>query len=224
MEVLPQIILAASERPHGGSWVFLWDLELAKRTRTLPPVVIRITSHHAPLLWPPTTGQTFYPFPFSMSDIEQDNEGNLPSVELTIDNTARTLMRYVHAADGFEGNRATLYLTHADALSTSPPQQLQVDLEVASATASDEAISLRLEMVNLNAKRLPQSRYVQGTCRWKYGGPECSFPITATTSLLTCGKRIVDCIERGEDELARGLPRLHPKRFGAFPGIPTQRA
>lgn len=223
MPTLPPLIQQATERPHGGEYVLLWDVEVQKRTKTVAPFVFRMTSRAAPTVWPPTTGETFYPFPFEMGEIEQDNEGNLPAVDLAIDNTTRALMRYLHEGQGFEGNRATLYITHADALSTSPAQHMEAVFEVSSAVANDENIALRLALVNLNEKRLPQHRYVQAKCRRKFGGVECAYPITPTAAFDTCPKTVAACTARGDDEVARGLPRLHPRRFGGFPGIATQR-
>lgn len=223
MLTLPTNLLAASEDPHGGRWVLLWDIELERRTLTLPPIVFRITSAPQQVTWPPSTGETFYPFGFGMTPIEQDNEGNLPSVDLAIDNTGRTLMRQLHDGKGFEGNRATLYLTHQSAIDGAVDESIEFEFQVSSATAAQDSITLRLEAVNLNEKRLPWGRYVQGTCRWQFGGLECAYAITPTAAFDTCPKTIAACTLRGDDEVARNLPRLHPRRFGGFPGIATQR-
>ena len=223
MLTLSTNMLAASENPHGGRWVFLWDIELQRRTKTLPPVVFRMTSAPEPVTWPPSTGETFYPFAFGMTPIEQDNEGNLPAVDLAVDNTGRQLMRQVHDGEGFEGNRATLYLTHQSAIDAAASEAIEFEFQISSATAAQDAITLRLEATNLNEKRAPWGRYIQGTCRWQFGGIECGYPITPTAAFTTCNKGIADCTLRGDDEVARQLPRLHPRRFGGFPGIATQR-
>ena len=169
---LPTTLQAAAERAHGlgKPWVWLWDIELHRRTKTVPPLVFRMTSHNADVVWPPSTGVTFYPFAFGHSDLEQSNDGDLPSIELTVDNTARTLMRYMHAVEGFAGNRATLYLTHADALTATPAQQIRFDFRIAAAIAGNESVSLRCEATNWNERRIPTARYLQGNCRWKFGG------------------------------------------------------
>lgn len=229
--ILPATLQTAAERAHGlgKPWVWLWDIELHKRTKTVPPLVFRMTSHYADVSWPPTSpggdvGETFYPFAFGHSEIEQNSDGDLPSLELSVDNTARTLMRYLHAAEGFEGNRATLWLTHADALTTYPAQEIRFNFNVAAAIASNESVTLRCEMTNWNDKRIPTARYIQGNCRWKFGGIECAYPITPSAAFTDCPKTLAACDARGDDEVSRGLPRLHPKRYGGFPGIQTQRS
>lgn len=221
--ILPDAMKAASERPHGRSaWVWLWDLEVHRRTSVLPAVVFLFTSSPTPVSWPPgPSARTFHPFPFDMSDVEQTNEGDLPSLDLAVDNTARTLMRYLHDGQGFEGNRATAYLTHAEGLGDG--EHLQFDFVVASAVASVESVTLRLEQPNYFQVRSPASRFVARRCRWRFGSPECGYPITSAAGFTTCSKTIDDCIERGQDEAFRRLPVLHPRRFGGFPGIPAQR-
>jgi phage-related protein len=230
--VLPGTLRTATERPHARApWVWLWDLEVERRTKTLPPVVFLFNSTERELLWPPTSGgaapaRTFYPFPFDQTEIEQTQEGDLPALDLALDNTARTLMRYLHSGRGFEGNRATLYLTHADALLAPvyPNEQaIRFDFVVASAVASETSVTLRLEQPNFFQVRVPADRFVARRCRWKFGSPECGYPVTAVAAFTDCNKTIDDCIERGEDEAFRRLPVLHPRRFGGFPGIPTQR-
>ena len=47
--------------------------------------------------------------------------------------------------------------------------------------------------------------------------------VNAVAAYTTCPKTLGACIARGQDHAARGLPVLHPARFGGFPGIPRQR-
>lgn len=313
---LPVQLQYVGERPHGRDpWIWMWELELAKRTVALPPVVFRMTSADRTVPWPPraattasmtvttyavpTRGRftaatstftgwvagdlvdvagsalgslgsggnnttqavvyavasngsyvellgafvaegprsfsltvgptpvTYYPFPFLMGEIEQTQEGDLPSLELNVDNTARTLMSVLHDGGGFQGNRATLVLTHTGSLA-SPPypnhQFFTYRFTIASAAATNSAVQLRLESPSFFQQRVPRDRFLGKRCRWLFGSRECGYPITPFSAFTTCNKDLADCIERGEDEVARFLPRLHPRRFGGFPGIPQQRA
>jgi len=222
-------MLAASERPHGRTpWVWLWELELERRTKVLPAVVFRFNSSDDEITWPPGAGapDTFYPFPCDWSEIEESNEGDLPGIDLIVDNTSRTLARFIHAANGFQGNAATLILTHADALAAPayPNHEFfRFDFVVSDAVVTAETVTLRLEQASFFEVRVPTDRYVAGRCRWRFGSIECGYPITAVAAYTTCNKTLADCIARGEDEVFRRIPKLHPKRFGGFPGIPQQR-
>ena len=69
----------------------------------------------------------------------------------------------------------------------------------------------------------PQDRYVASRCRWEFGSGQCGYVVNAVAAYTTCPKTLSACIARGQDHAARGLPVLHPARFGGFPGIPRQR-
>lgn len=228
---LPTLMRTAAEKPQQpAAWVWLWELEIKRRSATLPAVLLRMTSLDREVEWPPAATApprlTWFPFPFSHGAIESSQDGNLPSVDLTLDNTTRTLMRHLHAGQGFEGNRATLFLVHESALASPsyPSHEFRRwDFVIASSAATEDAITFRLEHPNLFDARVPADRFVAQRCRWKHGGPECGYPITPVAAFQTCDKSIGQCIDHGVDELERRLPVLHPKRYGGFPGIPVQR-
>jgi phage-related protein len=197
-----------------GAWIEVSGTGFASETRSLT-----ITLGPTPV--------TFYPFPFSMGEIEADQEGNLPSIDLQVDNTSRVLMSTLHDAGGFEGNRASLVLTHASAIASPPypnEQALAFRFRIAQAVASNSAIALKLESPQFFTQGIPRDRFVSKRCRWLFGSRECGYPITPFAAFTTCEKTIAACIARGDDEVARLLPRQHPKRFGGFPGIPQSRA
>lgn len=232
MITLGQALQQVSERPHGRDrWIILWEIELVRATTTLPPVVFRMTSRKEPTDWPPGTSPpraTYYPFPFDQSPIEQTNEASLPAVDLAIDNTTKINMALLHAGDGFEGNRATLIVTNEAALAGPdyPNQhEMRWDFVIASAIATPETISFRLEQPNLLQRLVPADRFVARRCRFagRFGGEECGYPVNEVAAFTSCGGTIEECIERGEDEALRRLPVLHPRRFGGFLGIPAQR-
>jgi phage-related protein len=168
---------------------------------------------------------TWEPFPFTFSPIEQTQEGDLSSIDLSVDNTARTLMRFLHDGHGLEGNRATLFLVYRNGLAiTYPAHEFQrFDLEVQLAGATDEAVTFRLGMPNWFAIQSPSARYIPKKCRWQFGSPECGYVINEFAAFVRCSKLIDACVVRGDDMVARGLPAIHPGNFGGHPGIPTQR-
>ena len=172
------------------------------------------------------TPTTFYPFPFQMGEQKQDQDGNLPSLELTIDNTTRLLMSALHKASGFEGNRATAILTHESCIATPGypfHQSIEQSFTIVNAIASSGSIVLKLEPPQFFQQALPRDRFIAARCRWLHGGPECGYAITPFAGFTTCNHTVSDCTAHGDDEVSRFLPRLHPKRFGGFPGIPQQR-
>lgn len=223
------------ERPHGNvadQLLWLIELQVAKAYRSgatiVPSVVARFCSDSQAIKWPigtPNFLQEWYPINFTFNAIEQDQEGNLPQLDLSIDNTTRALMRVLHSGDGMEGNYCHIYLVPRSTLSIASPNHVfQVwKLDVAATFATDEAITFRLEKTNFFQKMVPQDRFHAERCRWSFGSPECGYVINNIAAYTTCPKTVAACKLRGQDHAARGLPVLHPRRFGGFPGIPTQR-
>lgn len=231
--VLPDSFDTAEQPNSGEDYLWLVELVLRKSVRvsTNPDqfttgVVLRVCSNYEEVTWPlsnPET-KTWSPFSFGISPVESSGEGDLPQVQLQVDNTGRLLMSQLHEGNALEGNRCTLYLVPRNALSIAYPdhEYQQFDFSVVRAVADAERATFTLAKLNFFTKKAPQDRFIARRCRWQFGGEECGYVINATAAYSTCEKTVAACKLRGEDHLARGLPVLHPERFGGFPGIPKR--
>lgn len=217
---------AEIERPQGGSGsVWLLELTLDRGDIDSPPVITRLCDGNAEIQWPlgdPGT-TTWSPFPFTFSPVEQTNEGDLTQVQLTIDNSTRLLMRWLHAGNGFEGNPARLILVPRAALGIAYPNHEfeAVDLEVMAASADGTAVSLRLGAPNWFQIFTPQDRH-GSKCRWRFGTEGCVYVRNAFAAYTTCPGLIDACIARGADMIARGMQDTVPG-FGGKIGLTRQR-
>lgn len=229
---LPASFKSEIERPHGSNTIdWFIELQLTRPYKSgevvVPSTIIRITSRHTETAWPAgsPSSETWHPWNFTFTPIEQNQEGDLPQLDLTVDNTTRTLMRYLHNGDGLEGNYATMFLVPANALAIAHPNHefQRWDMQIAGAQATEDAVTFRLERANFFQRNAPQDRYIAARCRWEFGGTECGYVVNQVAAYTTCPKTIDACIARGADHASRGLPVLHPGRFGGFPGIPRQR-
>jgi phage-related protein len=234
---LPQTFKDEIERPQqSNAMLWLLDLVVSRGDVLVPPVILRIYNGQSTLTWPlgtadtttgrlPAGARTWYPFPFAHSGFEQNQEGDLPQVELTIDNTSRFLMQYLHDGDGLEGNAATLFLVPSNSLGLTYPNHefRHWELEVAGVIANEEAIGIRLERPNFLQRTSPGDRYIPSRCRWQFGGPQCGYVINGFAAFTRCPKTIAACIARGADMEERGLPEILPGNFGGHPGVSTQR-
>jgi len=224
--ILPTEFEGLIEQPHADSpYVWLWELVLDAPLTNPPsaPTWARLTSYDEDVSWPPGEGaKTWYSMSLEHSEIEQSGEGNLPSLSLLIDNTGRWLMPYLETFD-LDGNRATLFLINQKYVG-SAQAFIKWEFEIAGASANRSQVELKLADPNNLERRLPEDRYNAVRCRWtEFGGPECGYIINSAAAHASCDRTLAACVERGEDELARGLPVIHPKRFGGFAAIPVQR-
>lgn len=227
MIVLPTSFRTEGEKPHQSSpWIWLVRFT-AKQDNVTAPVLFCFTSYRQSITWPvgDASVQTYYPFPFQFSGMEEGTEGDLPQMDLAFDNSTRVMMDLAHTANGFDGAPVTLFLLNDSTKGIAAPnhQFLRWDYTVATCAANDKVLTLRLEPPNYFSQRVPEERYVANRCRWRHGGPECGYIVNAVAAYTSCDKTMTQCLAHGDDEVARNLPRLHPQRFGGFPGIPTER-
>jgi hypothetical protein len=225
--ILPSTVEQQGERPHATQpWVWLLQLQVSKGDIATPSVLLRSSSLDVPLEWPASnpTVQTWYPWPFTFSPIEQNQEGDLPQVQLSIDNSTRFLMPYLHNGK-IEGNQAVLMLVPTAALAIPYPDHefLHWDLRVGGVQATSSAITLRLERPNFFARTSPTDRYIPKRCRWSFGSHQCGYVQNAFAAFTSCDKSLAACIERGDDMTLRGLPPVLPGNYGGHPGIASRR-
>lgn len=202
---------------HGSS-PFCWCWVLPLHIDASLNLFVALTNHPAPV----TIGSVkFYPYAMKQSAIEQDGEGNMPQLTLSISNALRMLAPYLETPGderGMLGRIAYGYLVDAAA----PTVTLLWEFEIQSATLNGEAVTLRLEQRNLYQIKKPQDRYSASRCRFKFGGAECGYVINGAAAFTECDKSHPDCVARGADMAARNLPALQPGVFGGFLGIPQQ--
>jgi phage-related protein len=230
--ILPSSFDSKEEPNSSDKFHWFVEIQLQRSYRIspgsiAPALLARIVDHHEPIEWPLSAPSftEWDPFNFSLSPITQNQEGDLPVVQLSVDNVGRTLMLPLHEGQGLEGNYVHLDLVPRSGLSVAYPNEeyRKFEFQIASASADDEVVTFKLERANFFTRMAPQDRYSARRCRWAFGSDECGYVVNDVAGFTTCGKTMADCIARGEDHEARGLPVLHPQRIGAFPGIPKQR-
>lgn len=221
---LPSGLAALAEvAQQGAPWLWLLRLE-AQLAPDIAPVVFPFTTYTSEVTWPPTgpDAEVYYPFPFHFDNIEQNSEGDLPQVDVVFDNSTRVLMDMAHQANGFEGSHVRLLLINEQTIDVET-EAVAWDFDVVTSEANSEAFSMRLGIRNFFEVLVPVDRFVANRCRRPFGGPHCGYVVNEVAAFATCDHTLAACIERGDDEVARLLPRLHPMRFGGFRGLPVQR-
>ena len=189
-----------------------------------PALVIPLTSRRSEVTWPPTGpfAETFYPYAFKFQDLKESNEGDLPRVDIAFDNSTRVLMDMAYQCAGFEGASVRLILLHEETID-DVDEFVRWDFEVQSSKADGKLMTLQLSTQNFFQVKVPSDRFVANRCRHAFGGRRCGYVVNEVAAFVACDKTRTACGARGDDESARGLPRLHPRRFGGFLGIPVQR-
>lgn len=190
-------------------WIWLYRL-VADQT-TSATTVFQLTSSDEEVTF---DGLTYYPFDITHTVITSTEEGDLPEIQVVLNNISREVGAHLEIGDGFIGHECTITLVHKAHLATAA-DKVVIPLEVRSAVADDDAVALALALPNLYDAVFPADIITRNRCRWVYKGDGCKSRSVKTT----CGHHVDDCIVRGDDHVTQGLPRIHPRRFGGAPGL-----
>lgn len=208
---LPANLLASAQKVTGPSpWIHLLEFEIDRTTTNL--TLLAITNVPESITF---GGVTYLPFPFALGEIEIAGDGSMPSFDLAVSNVTRELSNYLEIGAGFIGRSVTLRIVHRDYLATST-DRFQMTFQISGAAETADSIVFRVELPNYFQHSIPAQFYSLDTCPWVYKGTECG----SRGPDSSCLKTLADCIDKGNDEVLLGYPRMHPRRFGAFAGIP----
>lgn len=214
-------VLARSQEPRPTSpLLWLWEITLAVEESPGNTIVARLVANPEPIT---VGGKTFHPFPVSQSPYELTADGDLPTLSLSVDNRTRWLTPWLRDGNAFLGRRVKLWIVDAGSLPATLSLAEPFTFQIAELSVTAEAATFRLQIESVYQIQVPEDRFSPRRCRWDFGGPECGYLVNSVAAFTTCGKLVADCIARGLDEAARGIPVRHPRRFGGFRGVAVSR-
>lgn len=205
-----------------SAWAFLYEVQVSDSE------ALRVTDYNADISY---DGETYYAYPIERGAVVLDSESSLNTLTVTVSNVGLIVMSYLESGSLIGKN---VRVTLINLASTAVADSVSDDLEILSATADMEKAVLTLGMTNLLGMPFPRERSLRTRCRYlrEYGGGRCGYN-TSLPNLVaatypdfdptTCdGTRDAEngCRVHGENEVANGMARQHPRRFGGFPGIP----
>lgn len=201
---------------------FLWLFFLS--VPTSPPTAFRwaanprevafdTNSNGQPLIWRPAAIQ--------VSGLEQSSDGSLPQLRVSVSNVQGTLMKLMKAHRWLIDSDLVITVVHRQLLN-DPTARIEYPGKVTKADIDDRAATFSVSSENLYGIKVPNLVIDDETCGRRYGDLGCGFQIAIHDPDLSilgpCALTRQACRLRGDLEVANGYPRLHPRRFFAFPG------
>lgn len=170
------------------------------------------------------TPHIWHPFPIAFEDFSETKRGDLPQIQIGISNVTLELMARLDEAEGLADQTVRILLVNTTDLS-SAEYRIQWQGDIAKCEVDQGTALFTLGRPRLNAASFPARRVLTQCSVTRFGNDECGYAVPDTpgesigTGFSTCGRLLDNCRERGDDEVARGLERLHPRRYAGFPGI-----
>lgn len=169
---------------------------------------VTITSNGDNITW---RGMTWLTFPFEISELNENSNGEVPQWTITLDNRQRVIEKYLSdydqylKANGIENNeiKCNCYIVNTkDLLNTTAVKEVYFELSQPS-TDSKQATFILTADSPFNIM-VPKRRFLKLYCFWKFKGIECAYAGTANT----CDKSLTQCKLLGNSA-----------RFGGWPSV-----
>lgn len=172
-------------------------------------------------------GQTYNPFPIGVSGFDVDGESSLPEPQVIVGNVTREVAVELEAGNVID-RTCHIYLWSSQAGTAIDKGTWRVVRVVANLTSA----TFSLAQYGLMDCQVPSIRQERGRCPYVYGSDECLYPKTIPNLIAATNPNFDPtscdltlngangCRVHGTNEVANGRARLHPDRFGGFPGIP----
>lgn len=199
-------------------WLYAFDVP------TTPPTKLRLSPFPEQLLFERDedgVGIPYSPFDISHGRSSRDIQGKTPNLAVTAQNVTQRLSRLLDQYTGLEGQGLRIVLIRRSSLPDGKPT-LDESYEVLNSTCREGKATFNVGQRSITTAAFPDRRITRDGCGNEYGDAACAYDRTRVGALPTCSKRrkgTNGCEEHGDDEVAAGLPRLHPRKFLAFPGI-----
>lgn len=223
---VPQNFLEQIEKEKATSeFLWLWQLWGHRGGNGLEPVVVQLVNAPADVWW---GGMQFHAYPITQTEVEEDGQGNLPAIDLSMANAGGLLMRYLQGKDGvkyFVGQDATAWLVNRSNMSQTNFARWDFMIDTWSSDVTRGAVAMRLQMPSWYRVITPTDRIHPQICDHQFGNLEggCPYIVNSFAAFTECNQTLPDCKARGADLVARNLPPLLPQMFGAFPGVGNER-
>lgn len=178
-----------------------------------------------------STGEplVYSPGSFEVNAISQDNRGTQQQLRIQVQNLTREAQAAIELYEGLVGSEVRVLIVHRSRLSRGKPAFEWVG-EILQTDSVQDSVSITAGQYSLQARTFPSNKVNRKRCRHEYAGPVCGYAVPASDPayLPTCDFSLDGpngCNVHGDSEDAAAgafIVRIHPERFGAFPGTPRR--
>ncbi|MDD4873878.1 MAG: hypothetical protein PHE15_02745 [Dehalococcoidales bacterium] len=155
-------------------------------------------------------GQLYTRFPITHESINDNAQGEIEGVKVSVSNVSRVIQSYLELYD-WRKKRVVIRLVWADQLADTDAYidfTYYIDSYTANEKMAEFSLLPKIDILDVN---IPYRVYSRNYCSWKFKSTECGYS-GATGS---CNKTKAAC-----KAMAGGS---NYQRYGGFPSIPTRR-
>lgn len=219
-DTLSSSLVTVKNQTHSTTpWAWLFDVDLDGTN------VLSVAGHPTAITY---NARTYSAFPIAVAGLERTAAGDLPTPVVHVSNLSREIAAYLEAS-GILDRRVKIALINT---TTTTAIVDFGEWRVIDAIVSLTSASFRLGVYSLFDAPFPARRQMRGRCDHAYAGTECGYDetlsnlVASTYPSFSCGSCDYTlngengCKAHGANEVAHGLFRNHPRRFGGHISIP----
>lgn len=177
----PTVLREVNTLDADSPWLILLDINISGEEP------IRLVNNNEDVTY---QGNVYIAFGFTITMPTQSSKGEIPSVQLSVANSTRTLQTYVEQYSGGVGAAVTLTVVNAAHLSEDYAE-LTTTLTVIGCQCNAQWVVFTLGAANPLNKKFPPNQYIAAHCRFKFKGTYCGYDGFETE----CNKTIDRCRE-----------------------------
>ncbi len=164
-------------------------------------IVMRLVRNTEDIVW---NGYTWTAFPFTLADVSQTSDGEIPEVTLAVSNVNRIVQSYVEDANGGGNSPVIIRVVNSNLLDEKDPL-LEEYFTATKCSCKEDYVTFTLGMGYKKTRR-PLQRYMKNFCGCKYGSARCGVSAATQAQLPDCDHSLVACRARGNSARFGGCP------------------
>ncbi len=166
--------------------------------------ILRFAEHASNVTF---AGQTYTKFPIKFNSVNENNRGQIDSVQIVLANVSRLIQSYLEDFD-FRGKKVTIRTVWEDEIAVADAYMDDVYYIDSYEADQDNVVFTLASKLDVLDVQLPRRAYSRNFCGWRFKGAECAYAGAEST----CNKTKQRCKELNNFQ-----------RFGGFPSIPSNR-
>lgn len=178
-----------------GAYLVLLEIQIFNTD-----IVLQLVRNTEDIVW---DGKTWTAFPFTLADVTQTADGEIPEITIGVSNVNRIVQSYVEQANGGGNSNVVLRVVNSKLL--AEPALLEEYFTVTKTSCQEEYVTFTLGMGYKKTRR-PLNRYMKNFCSAKYGSARCGVSAVTMQRYATCNHSLNDCRLRNNSERFGGCP------------------
>ena len=181
-----------------GAYLILLEIAIANTD-----IIMYLVRNTDDIDW---NGKHWQAFPFTLGDIKQTSDGEIPELTLQVSNVNRIVQSYVEQANGGGNSSVVLRVINSNLLEESEPL-LEEYFTATKTSCKEDYVSFTLGM-GYGKTRRPLNRYMKNFCSCKYNSVRCGVSADNFAIYPTCNHTLSDCRARHNSERFGGCPLI----------------